>query len=243
MIICLAQIKPIKGCIEANIESHWRFVDLAAEANANFILFPELSLTGYEPTLVKDLAITTEDNRIAVFQKRSDEYNLTIAVGAPLRNDTGIIISLLIFSPHKEITTYGKQYLHADEEPFFIPAQNNAALFDKKEKIALAICYELSVSAHAEAAASSGAKLYLASVAKTAEGMRKADDRLSQVAKQYGMTTAVVNCLGENDGVVCSGQSAVWGLDGKPLGRLNENQEGILLLDTITKQTKEHYIR
>lgn len=242
MIICLAQTAPVKGDVDANVAAYLKFIEHAVAANADFILFPELSLTGYEPTLAEELATTPNDSRFGVFQKQSNENNITIAVGTPLQSGSGITIGLVIFSPHKRATTYSKQYLHSDEEPFFISGQNNAVLFDEKEKAALAICYELSVTEHAQAAFQNGAKLYLASVAKTADGMGKASGRLSQVAKQYGMTAAVVNCIGVNDGVVCSGGSAIWNKEGELLSRLDNNREGVLLFNTETSEFQQQYV-
>jgi len=60
MKICIAQTTPIKGDIEKNIENHKKLIALSIQENADIIVFPELSLTGYEPKLVKELATTKE---------------------------------------------------------------------------------------------------------------------------------------------------------------------------------------
>jgi predicted amidohydrolase len=44
MKICIAQTKPIKGNVSANIEAHKKFIELALTLNAEAIFFPELSL-------------------------------------------------------------------------------------------------------------------------------------------------------------------------------------------------------
>ena len=56
MRISVAQTRPIKADIPANIEGHLRLLDLAAGIKADTVIFPELSLTGYEPELAQDLA-------------------------------------------------------------------------------------------------------------------------------------------------------------------------------------------
>jgi len=56
MKICVAQTRPVKGDIQSNIENHKKFIDLAVSGGADTIIFPELSLTGYEPELAKELA-------------------------------------------------------------------------------------------------------------------------------------------------------------------------------------------
>ena len=52
MKISIAQTRPIKGDIPANIEAHKRFINLAVSNGADAIFFPELSITGYEPELL-----------------------------------------------------------------------------------------------------------------------------------------------------------------------------------------------
>ena len=73
MRICLAQTQPITGNVEANIAAHLQLIDGAVAHQANLVLFPELSITGYEPTLAQDLATIPEDSRFAVFQKISNK--------------------------------------------------------------------------------------------------------------------------------------------------------------------------
>ena len=72
MKISIAQINPIAGRISANIEKHISFVTLAAASGAGSVFFPELSLTGYEPRLAKELATHPYDIRFDEFQKLSN---------------------------------------------------------------------------------------------------------------------------------------------------------------------------
>jgi predicted amidohydrolase len=123
MKICAAQTKPIKGDIYRNIENHKKIIDLAVFNGADVIIFPELSLTGYEPTLSKELATDPKDGRFHDFQKISDAKRITIGVGMPTKSHSGIQISLIIFQPNKPRQTYSKQYLHEDEYPYFVKGE------------------------------------------------------------------------------------------------------------------------
>ncbi|HEV7333299.1 MAG TPA: carbon-nitrogen hydrolase family protein [Flavisolibacter sp.] len=239
MKICLAQIKPTPGDIATNINLHLQWINLAVSQQADMIIFPELSLTGYEPALAGKLATTPGDSRFAVFQDSSNSHNITICMGMPLRNAEGITISLLLFHPAGEVSVYSKQYLHPDEEPFFIPGKNSVRLVGNQAPIALAICYELSVPAHAKKAIERGAQFYLASVAKTAEGIEKAAERLATLAKDHTITTLMVNSIGNCDGMICAGRSAVWNSKGVLLAKLDANREGLLLFDTASGETKK----
>ena len=234
MKICLAQLKPVPGDIAANVNRHLHLIAQAVLQQADAIIFPELSLTGYEPALANNLATTPGDSRFTPFQGLSDAHNITIGVGLPLSQAGGISICLLFFHPNAKTSVYAKQFLHPDEEPFFIPGTNSVAFTGNEVNIALAICYELSVPGHAEDAIQNGAQFYLASVAKTAEGVGKAAVRLAQLSKDYAITTLMVNCTGTCDGTTCAGQSAVWNSKGEVLAKPDESREGILLLDTTT---------
>ena len=242
MKICVAQIRPIKGDIQSNIENHKKLIDLAVSHGADTVIFPELSITGYEPELAKELATDPDDSRFDDFQKISDTKQVTIGVGVPKKNNTGISISMVLFQPHKARQTYSKRYLHSDEEPFFVSGQSSIGLIGNKANIALAICYELSVPEHAENAFQSGVGIYIASVAKSADGVEKAVRRLSKIADKYSMTVLMSNCVGQADGYECAGKTSIWNDKGLLLRQLNDKDEGILILDTDTQELIEQTI-
>lgn len=64
MKICAAQTRPFKGDIQKNIDTHKKLINLAVSNGADLIFFPELSLTGYEPKLSKELATIQADSRL-----------------------------------------------------------------------------------------------------------------------------------------------------------------------------------
>lgn len=239
MKICVAQTRPVKGDVQRNIEAHKKWIDLAISNRVDAIIFPELSVTGYEPQLANSLAIQLDDSRFDAFQRLSDVGQIIIGVGVPTKAGTGICISMLLFQPHKERQTYSKKYLHSDEEPFFVSGQSTVGLIGNKANAALAICYELSVPEHAEDAAKSGAQVYIASVAKSVEGVVKAAQRLSEIANTYSMTVLMSNCIGECDGMECGGKTAVWNKKGALKGQLDDTTEGILIFDTNTEELIE----
>jgi predicted amidohydrolase len=119
MKISIAQTKPIIGNVSANIEAHKRLIALALTCNADAIFFPELSLTGYEPELAKELATNQTDTRLDIFQHISDNNNIIIGIGLPTATESQIRISMVIFESNKPRQTYSKQQLHSDEFPFF----------------------------------------------------------------------------------------------------------------------------
>src|SRR5438552_1485646 len=120
MKICVAQTKPVKGDVPTNIQHHKRLIQLAVANGADLIIFPELSLTGYEPELAKALATDANDAGFEARQKISDAEDITMGVGMPLKTDSGPMIGMILFQPNMPVQTYYKQFLHADEYPYFI---------------------------------------------------------------------------------------------------------------------------
>ena len=239
MKIGVAQTKPIKGDITANIIQHKRLIALAVEQGADILVFPELSITGYEPELAKELATTPDDNRFDDFQLISNGSRITIGIGAPLQAENGVLIGLVIFQPDKPRIVYAKRFLHADEVPFFVPGNSPVFLSNGEVKVAFSICYELSVAEHAAHAHDQEATVYLSSVAKTAAGAAKAIETLRGIAGQYGMTVLMSSCIGPCDNFDAGGRSAVINNQGKLLTQLDDTHEGVLIFNTDTEEIIE----
>jgi predicted amidohydrolase len=234
MKICVAQIRPVKGDILHNTEKHFQLIDRAAVYGADMIVFPELSITGYEPTLAKSLATDVNDVRFNPFQEKSNVLKMIICIGVPLKDGRAITISMIVFQPNKPRSVYSKSYLHPDEDPYFMSAKGISGLTIQKMHIAFAICYELSIPEHAEQAYQHGSSIYIASVAKSVTDLDKAQLRLSEIAKLYSMPVLMSNCIGPCDNFSAGGKSSVWNSQGKLLEQLDDQAEGILIFDTIT---------
>lgn len=234
MKISLAQIRPINGDIGSNIRQHLQFIDEAIRQKADLILFPELSLTAYEPTLAEALAMRPSDPRLDIFQEKSNEYGIHIGLGVPTVKGSHLFISLILFRPNQSHLIYSKKHLHADEEPFFESGENFPVFQVGKEQLAPAICYEISVPEHAITAFEHGADIYIASVVKFAKDMRRAYDRLTEIANNFNAPVLMVNAIGTADNGTCGGQSAVWNAQGELVDQLPSDAEGILFFNTDT---------
>lgn len=239
MKICVAQIKSIPGDIQQNSAMHIKYVDLAVSFGADAIFFPELSLTGYEPTSAIDLAINLGDKRLKIFQKISDSRHIIIGIGAPTKHKDGTCISMVIIQPNQPRHLYSKQFLHEDEKQYFVSGKKSPPLKIGEHKIAIAICYEISVPAHCKSAYEKGANIYLASAAKYSSGIDKTLHKLSQIADKHSMTVLLSNYIGRADGKEFAGKSSVWNDRGILLAQLGNSQEGMLILDTETHMTSE----
>ncbi|MFH1119663.1 MAG: carbon-nitrogen hydrolase family protein [Bacteroidota bacterium] len=242
MKICIAQTEPKKGNVSANIEAHKRFIDLALTFNAEAIFFPELSLTGYEPELAKKIATNQNDHRLDIFQQISDNNNIIIGLGLPTATESKPEISMIIFEPEKPRLTYSKQQLHSDEFPYFENSVGQVIIRTDDTHIAPAICYESLQPTHSENAFRLGADVYIASVAKSANGVEKAFNHYPGVARQYAMPVLMSNSVGFCDNFLSVGKSSVWTKEGKLVGQLDDKAEGILIFNTETEEVIERII-
>ena len=234
MKICMAQIGSAAGNVLESIRHHERFIERAASLGADAIFFPELSLTGYEPRLAKELAMSVQDERFKVFQEIADRHSITIGIGIPMSRPEGVAIGMMIVQPGKPRQSYAKQFLHADEVPYFVAGVQGMVLDMHGHKVAPAICYESLLFNHSDDAIRNGADIYLASVAKSARGVEKAFAHYQQLAQRHRILVLMANCIGPSDDFVGDGHTAVWDRHGARVAQLDGIKEGLLIYDTVS---------
>jgi predicted amidohydrolase len=238
MKVCIAQIKSEKGNIQKNIQNHIKFIKRVIELNSDFVVFPELSITNYEPELANKLATDFDDSIFNLFQDLSDENKITIGIGMPTKTIDGVNISMLIFQPSKERIVYSKRLLHPDELPYFVSSNKQPNLIIKGKNIALGICYETLQREHFVKAKENNAELYIASVAKPDRGINKAYLHFPSIAKEFETPILMCNSIGYSDNFIANGLSSVWNSSGELIGQLNESDEGIIIWDTKTEKVE-----
>ena len=178
-----------------------------------------------------------DDARLEVFEMLSHALRITIGVGAPTPGDLGVRISMLVFRPNAARIVYSKQHLHADELPYFVAGNGQITVSGGGQVVAPAICYESLLDTHSQAAAALGATVYVASVAKSAKGIAKADAHYPSIARRHSLHVLMANSVGPCDDFEAVGASAVWNARGELVARLRAEGEGALLLDTATSET------
>ncbi len=232
MIIAAAQTRSYDGDVNANIKIHCRFVEEAARYGARFILFPEMSLTGYEKERASELSFSTNDDRLTELQILSVKHNMVIVAGAPLKTRSGLHIGAFIVSPDRPMNIYTKQFLHAGEEQFFTSASDhNPVIICENERLAFAICADITNPVHPANAAANNATLYAAGIFYTPGGISLAYQQLSGYAKIHSMGVLMANYVGNSYKLQSAGQSAYWDCTGQLKGKLNDETEGLLVVD------------
>lgn len=192
-----------------NVDRHARFVEAAAEHGARLVLFPELSLTGYEPDIAASHARTPDDPRLRPLRTLAEKHGMIIVVGAPYLSPVGLNIAAFALQPGSA-RVYTKHYLHSGEEAYFKPGTQGLQIDLGGERVSLAICADTTHPSHAEAAARAGATVYAAGVLITPTGIEADSAQLRGYAKTHGMVALMSNYAAPTGGFASAGRSAVW---------------------------------
>ncbi|WP_053139844.1 carbon-nitrogen hydrolase family protein [Pseudomonas sp. MIACH] len=229
--LAAAQSISIAGDVPANIERHLAFMRVAAQQGVQLLVFPELSLTGYESSLAAELAIAPEDKMLAPLREMARELRMTAVVGMPIRltPQAGVLIGALVLGADGSLAVYTKQHLHAGEEVAFVAGQGGAALEWGDDRIALAVCADFSHASHPRAAAQAGATVYAAGVLISEGGYATDSALLQGYAAEHGLLMLMANHGGPSGGWTCAGRSAIWAADGSLLAAVPGVGDALLI--------------
>lgn len=210
MKIAAAQIGVEAGDIERNLQTHLAFIEAAAGLGVDGLVFPELSLTGYEPGLAASLALTLDDARLTPLAETAVRHGVHVVVGAPLVTPTRPAIGALLFAPSGQRHGYAKMHLHTGEEQWFSAGQQHCQVPVADQTIGIAICADANYPQHARAHARQGTSVYAVSAMITADGYPKDTENLANHARDHQMLVLLANHHQPTGGWVPTGKSAAW---------------------------------
>lgn len=227
--LAAAQTIPTRGDIDANVEHHARLVHAAAEERARMLVFPELSLTGYELDLAADLAFSEDDPRLAPLAELAVSHGMTLIVGAPVRIESRLHIGAFTLSPDRTIGLYTKRHLGVGEGAVFHAGSRSPLVSLEGGTAAVAVCADANHPSHAEEAAGRGASTYLVSTFIAPSDLEARTAMLRSYAVQHSMTVVFSNYGGPSGGLASSGRSAIWSDKGEPLAQLQGTGAGLVI--------------
>lgn len=228
--ISVAQTCPVKGDVDANLGAHLRLTQLAASEGAQVVVFPELSLTGYEIGLADRLAFREDDSRLACLVEAACSHSITMIVGAPVRLEARLHIAAFVVYPDRTTTVYTKHRLGAfgesarcdgvvppAEANVFEPGDRNPVVRFSGNTAAVAVCADIGRPSHPQQAADSGANAYLASMFVIPSEFEGDSATLSRYAAQHSMAVALANFGSPTGGLAAAGRSSIWSQTGELL--------------------------
>lgn len=230
--LAAAQSVSVAGDLPANLARHQHLMRLAAEQGVQLLVFPELSLTGYEPQLAAALALMPGSPQLQVLRDLARELGLTAVVGMPIRLavDGPVLIGALVLGADGSLAVYSKQHLHVGEERAFVAGSGGAPLSFDGERVALAVCADVCHASHVQAAVDAGAGIYAAGVLISEGGYAADSARLQGYAREHGILVLMANHGGPSGGWACAGRSAIWGAQGQLLGAIEGLGEALLIV-------------
>lgn len=234
IIVSLAQIPILKGNIQENLAMHIEFIAKSAKYKADLVVFPELSLIGYELELVEKLALQRNTIEIDELSRSSVANNIVVIAGAPLVNDGGKPkIGAVICFPTGEVEFYAKQYLHGNESVFCSAGNKNYTLTVNGFKVGLAICADFANPLHSADMSHFNVDIYIASALISNSGFAADAALLSKIATTYNFPVLLSNHITPTGGWSACGESGVWDATGRIVAT-GKDIEGAMVICEIS---------
>jgi predicted amidohydrolase len=216
LAIAVAQPRSVSNDVAANALIHAETIRVAG---ARVVVFPELSLTGYEldaPT------VTIDDPRLGPIVEACAETGSLALVGAPVSGEDGRRhIGVLAVDGAGARVAYRKVWLGGDEPDHFSPGAGPAVLDVDGWRLGLAICKDTGVPQHAADTAALGIDAYVAGMLEAVEDAGVPEERALRAAADHGVWVACASFAGSTGGGYshAAGGSGVWSADGAAVAR------------------------
>ncbi|MFC5923084.1 nitrilase-related carbon-nitrogen hydrolase [Micromonospora vulcania] len=210
--LAVAQPPCVPLDVAANARAHAAAV---RAARARVVLFPELSLTGYE---LEAPVVPVDDPRLAPLVEACAEAGALALAGAPVAGDH---IAMLAVTGEGVRVAYRKVWLGDAEARRFRPGDAPAVLDVDGWRLGLAICKDSGVAAHAAQTAALGMDVYAAGVLEFASDAAVPDQRAHRIATGHRVWVAVASFAGSTGGgyTEAAGRSAIWTPKGEVYAR------------------------
>lgn len=212
--IVIAQLNLLVGDIEGNLKKHLEAAQKAKDIyQADVIVFPELSLTGYPPEdlLLREDFLTSSAQ--ALNQLKEQISDIYCVIGHPHVIKQGLLNACSLIHNGKILGCYGKQHLPNydvfDEYRYFIPGNSPCVLPVKDIPVGLIICEDLWRAEPIQQAVEQGARLIIAINASPYE-QQKYERRvaiLNKQAKAHRIPIIYANQIGGQDELIFDGCS------------------------------------
>ena len=216
LVVAVAQPACVELDVAANANAHALVV---RTAGARVVVFPELSLTGYEldaPT------VSPADPRLQPIVDACAATRSVALVGAPVDGrggETTRHIGVLAIEGSGARIAYRKMWLGGAEPACFDAGTEPAVLNVDGQRIGLAVCKDTGVPEHAAATATLGIDGYVAGVLEFVEDAAVPGQRSARIAADHGVWVAFASYAGSTGGGYddAAGRSIIRARDGTVL--------------------------
>lgn len=240
--ISIAQLNTLVGDIPGNTQKILQYSKQALSDQADIVVFPELSLTGYPP---EDLLLRPSlDGRIQRALDGLLDANLPIAIllGYPKRINRQLFNMAGVIHQGKLLIEYAKQclpnYQVFDEKRYFVAGDKPAVFEFKNVRIGLCICEDIWFPEPASQAKAAGADLII-NINASPYHQQKQQQREAVVAAralENKLPVVYVNAVGGQDELVFDGGSHAVDAEGQLVFRAASFSESLSSVDIAIEQ-------
>ncbi|SHN47340.1 carbon-nitrogen hydrolase family protein [Cryptosporangium aurantiacum] len=226
LVLGLAQPWLTSFDVEGNVAAH---AEAVRSAGARVVVFPEMSLTGYE---FAALPLVTDDPRLAPLVDACAATGTLALAGAPVESGDRRSIGMLAVEGDGVRVAYRKQYLGGAEPEHYTPGPGPVVLDVDGWRLGLAICKDTGVPQHAADTAALGIDALLAGVLETREDAGVQPARARRITAAHRIWVAIASYAGSTGGGFdpAAGGSALWAPDGSEVARAGTEPGEVLVV-------------
>lgn len=210
--------------VAANAATHAAAV---RAAGARVVVFPELSLTGYE---LDAPPVTVDDPRLDPLVAACAETGTVALAGAPVADAGGsAFIAMLAVDGTGATVAYRKMWLGGAEPARFATGTAPSVLDVDGWRLGLGICKDTGIPEQAAATAALGIDAYVAGVLDLEEDAAVLDARARRIAAEHRVWVAMASFAGPTGGGYgrTAGRSGIWTPDGAVAAQAGAEVGGI----------------
>ncbi|AVT31457.1 carbon-nitrogen hydrolase family protein [Plantactinospora sp. BC1] len=212
LTIAVAQPGCLAYDVPANADAH---AEAVRAARTRVVVFPEMSLTGYE---FDAAPVDADDPRLAPIVAACAETGAVALVGAPVPGRPGgrPQIGVLAVDGDGARVAYRKMWLGGAEPEHFAPGEAPAVVEVAGWRLGLAVCKDTGVPRHAADTAALGIDAYVAGALDSAAQWHVQQERARRVAAAHRVWVAIASFAGRTGGgyTDAAGRSRIWAPDG-----------------------------
>ena len=235
LTLALVQIDIKIGDLAANLHHVLTLTADVASQGGQFVVFPELALTGYHQELLGskliELALTPEDEPIQRLAKAAKDFHVHLVVGfIERRTIPGVVYnSIVTCDPNGQVLgTYAKSHLFATEKLHFRPGASLEVYATEGKLVGPMICMDIGYPEVARIICLQGAEFLFAPSAWIREDEDLWPLHLRARALDNLVFVAGINRVGVEDNLHFIGQSMVVNPRGHVIGQLGEAEDCLI---------------
>jgi predicted amidohydrolase len=215
LTIAAAQPACVPGDLAATARAH---ADAVRVAGARVVVFPELSLTGYE--LGADV-VSPDDAALDPLVEACAATGALALAGAPVADGDRVHIATLAVTAAGATVVYRKTFLGGDEPERFSPGDGPVAIDVDGRRVGLGICKDTGVGQHVDDTAALDVDVYVAGLVHRPGELPEQDRRGAAIAWACDAHVAFASFAGPTGGGYdrTAGTSTIWSPSGSVLAR------------------------